>query len=414
MEGETRMIKWLEQHRDIALIVVLFVAFRLMWLMVSLPDNLTLFGDYPYYYELAAYSDQGYLPFIHYWSEYPPIFPFLSVGVYQLVRLFKGGYSTYTYLMALIMLAFNTGNLVLFVRLAQRLCGDEAAVRLGWIYSVLFVPLIYTWWNFDALTVFSCLLALDLLFSGHELWSAAVTGIGVMVKLMPLLVFPAVLRTRPWRRWLAYGLVTAVVIGAIATPLLILGGPMALASFRAPLSWSSWSTAWALLDGNLRTGLLGGTDIHFDLLKATKPVGNSSLVPEWIKLVVFGVLYAVMFWKANVRQDLRRMVALVGATFVTFFLWSKGWSPQWQALLFPLLLLVLPLRRSVLFILVLSFVNLAEWPVMLSRGMNQWLYLTVSLRTMVLLLLLVDLVRALGAEPVTLFRSGDIAEVNRV
>jgi len=262
--------------------------------------------------------------------------------------------------------------------------------------------------------VFSCLLALDLLFNGHELWSAAVTGIGVMVKLMPLLIFPAVLRTRPWRRWLAYGLVTAVVIGAIATPLLILGGPMALASFRAPLSWSSWSTAWALLDGNLRTGLLGGTDIHFDLLRATKPVGNRSLVPEWIKLAAFGVLYAVIFWKAKVRQDLRRLVALVGATFVTFFLWSKGWSPQWQALLFPLLLLVLPLRRSVLFILVLSFVNLAEWPVMLSRGMNQWLYLTVSLRTMVFLLLLVDLVRVLGATSIAQPGAPGVAEASRV
>lgn len=388
---QSTLMTRLNKHRELALIVGLFVAFRLMWLMTVPADNLTLFGDYPYYYELAAYSDQGYLPFIHYWSEYPPIFPFLSVGVYQLVHPFKGGYSTYTYLMALVMLSFNTGNLVLFLRLARRLCGDEAAVRLGWVYSLLFVPLVYTWWNFDALTVFSCLLALDLLFNGHELWSAAVTGIGVMVKLMPLLIFPAVLRTRPWRRWLAYGLVTAVVIGVVATPLLILGGPMALASFRAPLSWSSWSTAWALLDGNLRTGLLGGTDIHFDLLRATKPVGNPSLVPEWIKLAAFGVLYAVIFWKAKVRQDLRRLVALVGATFVTFFLWSKGWSPQWQALLFPLLLLVLPLRRSVLFILVLSFVNLAEWPVFLSRGMNPYLYLTVPLRTVLFILLLVEL-----------------------
>ena len=56
-----------------------------------------------------------------------------------------------------------------------------------------------------------------------------------------------------------------------------------------------------------------------------------------------------------------------------------------------MLLLALPLRRSVLFILVLSFVNLAEWPVLLSRGLNQWLYLTVPLRTGLFVLLLVDL-----------------------
>ncbi len=408
------MNTWLTKQRDITLMVVLFIALRLMWLMVFPPDNLTLFGDYPYYYELAAFSDQGYLPFIHYWSEYPPIFPFLSVAIYQFVHLFRGGYGAYTYLMGLVMLTFNTGNLVLFVRLARRLHGDEAAVRLGWVYSLLFVPLIYTWWNFDALTVFSCLLALDLLFNGHERWSAAVTGIGGMVKLMPLLIFPAVARTRPWRRWLAYGLVTAAVIGIVAAPLLILGGPMALASFRAPMSWSSWSTAWALLDGNLRTGLLGGTDIHFDLPSATKPVGNPSLVPEWIKLAAFGILYTVIFWQAQVRQDLRRLVALVGATFVTFFLWNKGWSPQWQVLLFPLVLLVLPLRRSVLFILVLSFVNLAEWPVFLSRGMNPWLYLTVPLRTALHILLLIELVRAMNAKPVALSGTVGSAQVGRV
>ncbi|MCP4541523.1 MAG: hypothetical protein GY832_30700, partial [Chloroflexi bacterium] len=60
---------------------------------------------------------------------------------------------------------------------------------------------------------------------------------------------------------------------------------------------------------------------------------------------------------------------------------------------FPLLLLILPLQRSVLFILALSFVNLAEWPVLLSRGLNQWLYLTVPLRTALLVLLLVETIK---------------------
>ena len=56
---------------------------------------------------------------------------------------------------------------------------------------------------------------------------------------------------------------------------------------------------------------------------------------------------------------------------------------------------MLPLRRSVLFILVLSFVNLAEWPVLLSRGLNRWLCLTVVLRTALFLLLLAELARRL-------------------
>jgi hypothetical protein len=47
----------------------------------------------------------------------------------------------------------------------------------------------------------------------------------------------------------------------------------------------------------------------------------------------------------------------------------------------------------VLYLVVLTFVNIAEWPVMLSRGLNQWLYLTVPVRTLLLVLLAVDLWR---------------------
>jgi len=407
-------------------VVALFVALRLMMLATFPADNLTLFGDYVYYYELAAYSDQGYLPFIHYWSEYPPVFPFLSVSIYQLAHLFGGGYHVYVQLMGLLMLGVNTGNLVLFLRLARQLHGDEAAERLGWVYSVLFVPLIYTWWNFDALTVFSLLLTLEFLLGGHERWSAVAMGVGALIKLVPLLAFPAVVRTRPWRRWLAYGLVVAAVIGTVVVPLLLAGGPVAVASFRSPTGRSSWQTVWALLDGNLRTGLLVAPSDHFDPALATTPVGNPARIPEWIRLVVFGLIYASFFWKARIRAPVlfskarlrapvlfskarlrapvlfskarlrarsHRLIGFVCMTIVLFFLWSKGWSPQWQTLLFPLLLLVLPLRRSVLFVLVLSFVNLAEWPVLLSWGLNQWLYLTVVLRTALLVLLLVELWR---------------------
>jgi hypothetical protein len=89
-------------------------------------------------------------------------------------------------------------------------------------------------------------------------------------------------------------------------------------------------------------------------------------------------------------------VAFVCLTLVIFLLWSKGWSPQWQVFLFPLVLLALPYRQALLFVLTLSAVNLAEWPVLLSRGMNEWLYLTVSLRTGLLLLLAVSLWRRMG------------------
>jgi hypothetical protein len=62
-------------------------------------------------------------------------------------------------------------------------------------------------------------------------------------------------------------------------------------------------------------------------------------------------------------------------------------------MLAPLVLLSLPLERAVLYVVVLTFVNIAEWPVLLSRGFNGWLYLTVPVRTVLFILLTIDLWR---------------------
>jgi hypothetical protein len=121
------------QHRlgRYGLLLALFVALRLMMLATFPADNLTLFGDYPYYYELAAFCEQGALPYIHYWSEYPPLFPFLSVGLYRLSVLLGGGYHIYVTLLGLVMLGADTGNLLLVLRLAERLYSAATAERIG-------------------------------------------------------------------------------------------------------------------------------------------------------------------------------------------------------------------------------------------------------------------------------------------
>ena len=80
-------------------------------------------------------------------------------------------------------------------------------------------------------------------------------------------------------------------------------------------------------------------------------------------------------------------------TVLVFFLWSRGWRPQWLGTLVPLVLLSLPLERAVLYLVVLTFVNIAEWPVLLSRGFTQWLYVTVLVRTGMLSSLAVKLWR---------------------
>jgi hypothetical protein len=95
--------------------LTLFVSGRLMMLMLWPAENLTLYGDYRYYFDLAALSDAGYIPFIHYWSEHAPLFPFLNLLLYQ----FSGGaFKNHALFVSLAMLLFETGGLFLLYRLA--------------------------------------------------------------------------------------------------------------------------------------------------------------------------------------------------------------------------------------------------------------------------------------------------------
>jgi hypothetical protein len=65
--------------------------------------------------------------------------------------------------------------------------------------------------------------------------------------------------------------------------------------------------------------------------------------------------------------------------------------------LIPLLLLSLKEQRAVLFIIVLSFINFLEWPVMLSRGLIELLPITVLARTLVFALIALELYRKLAS-----------------
>ena len=419
------MIKWLEQHRDIGLIVALFAAFRLMWLMAYPPDSLMLYGDYPYYYDLAQLIKQGRLPFLGYWVEYPPLFAYLLQGIYALTG---DRYPAFATSLGLVMIAFEAGNVVMVFRLAGRVRACAEAVKLTWVYALLFAPAFVMWHNHDVISTFFLLLAADEFLrwrsnvrEGGAFYRSAVwTGVGVMVKYFPVLLLPIIWRfRRDARQAVVYAVIVAVVCAVVLVPFLVASPTYAVASLRAQMAKTSWMTVWALADGNLGTGIFGAASEHMDPAVAVAPQGNPPRIPPVMVLVVFGALYLGIWAKASpllsaAQVSIDKFFPFTAATFVVFFLWSKGWSPQWLVMLIPFVLMTLPLRRALLYILTLSFINLAEWPVLLSRGMNQWLYVTVPLRTALLVLLLVESVRAMNAQPVAQPGSGDMVEAGRV
>jgi hypothetical protein len=385
------------QPRDsLWLVLSLFIGFRLMMLMAWPAEALTQYGDYQYYYNLAALSEMGRLPFLDYWSEYPPIFPFLSVALYQL----SGGvFKNYALLLSLTMLAFETGSLVLLYRMASEIRDRSQATWVTVVYVALFIPVFIWLGTFEAMTAFFVLLTLFALRRGQSCLTGIAIGLGVVIKVLPILLLATVWRTRGWRAALVSGLLALLVCLVVLGPLLILSPDYTLASLQSQGSKSSWQTVWALLDGNkANTGIFGPVADHFDPVKARTQLYNPSRVPAWLTFIPFALLGLFIFTRPVLRHADDPFI-FAALTFTIFFLWAKGWSPQWQLFLVPLLLLSLPVQRAVLFLLVLGFINLLEWPILLSRGLTELLPLTIVARTIVLLLLAWELYQQMNHLP---------------
>jgi hypothetical protein len=372
--------------KGLRLPLLLFVAFRLALLAFWPADELARWSDYDYYYELARWVDEGKLPYLHYWVEYPPLFPYLSVLIYLLTP----HYVAYAAALALVLLAFEVGSLVLFHRLAQRALGDAQAERVMWTYALLFAP-VATWWlSFDAITTFFLLLAVERWVAGRRMQSALAAGVGGLVKWFPLLFLPVAFRfRRNWGQAIGYAAVAVGVVTVVLGTFAVLSPAYTLASLHSLGGRASWQTVWALLDGYLGTGAYQAD--RLDPAAAMLSQGGPPCIPTWLTMLVFGGLYVWLWWRSSGAGEPQSVFRLTALTVVIFFLWSRGWSPQWLGMLVPLALLSLPLEQAVLYLVVLTFVNVAEWPVLLSRGLNQWLYLTVLVRTAVFVLLLVAL-----------------------
>lgn len=368
---------------DFRLLVALFIVLRLTLAMVYQPyllerydadgapapveRGLSVFGDYQYFFQFARLSDDGLLPYRDYWYEFPPVWSTLFVGAYRLLAL-RGpvDFTAWATALGLLLLAADVGNLALLRRLALRLHGEATAQAVAWIYGLLAAPLIFPWWTFETLVALTILAALAGLVEGRFDRSAGAVVAGALTKFTPLLVLPAVWRFYPWRRALRYTAISVAPVGLALALMVAWGGELGAASLTAQYHKASYQTVWALIDGNWRTGSFPGPEAHFDPNAATKPLGNPPVIPGWLRLVFFGVLGLWVLMRTR-RRDGQGVVALVAVTFVLFFLWAQGWSPQWTVTLTPMILLLFPTRDGVLACVLLSALAFAEYPVLFMR-----------------------------------------------
>jgi Glycosyltransferase family 87 len=400
-------------------VLVSFVAFRLMAVLLLKPGGyITALSDFTFYRYLASYASQGFYPSVHYWMEYQPIFPWIPVGIYRLSLLLPNwgdpGFWFNILLGAFFMLS-ETANLVLLFLIGRQLHGPEVAVRIAWIYSLLFVPLLIMLGWFDVFALTFLLLALYLMLIDRPLASGAVAGLGFLVKLLPIIVVPVAFWREPsWRRRALLVAVSLLTIVAVALPFFLLNPELFSLSWSINFKRSSWETVWALLEGFTGYGLAGGGN-RFDPAEAgalqhpsTLPWGLISagfaLVYLWLWAAASDKLQAARNEETEATEPAAfRAVAFTGLTLNLVTLYLKGYSPQFIVWLLPFILLLLPGLRGLIYALLLSAVNLVESPLYFTLLPDQTWLLTgaVLARTALLILLAVEYGRMALASPIS-------------
>lgn len=357
---------------DFRLLLILFISFRVMLLIVYQPlligdveRGLGAQGDRLYHYALAELTAQGQWPFRDWWSEFPPVWYWLTTAVYQ----FQGAnanYGSWSMLLGLIVLVFDAGNLILIHKIGRHLHGANTGITLAWVYTMLCAPMIFIWWNFETLVAFFLLLGTWWLLGGKENRSVVAIAFGTLTKFTPALILGAIWRFRDTRVALRYTLLAVGMFVLVYLPLFAQNAEMTFPSLTAQFSKPSYQTVWALLDGNYTTGNFGSIESHFDPAQTNIQSGNPAVVPSWLRLGVAAVIGLFIYARTR-RYDDRGLVAFIGVTLLIFFLQAQGWSPQWLVQIIPLVLLTFPTKNGVLIIVILSLVTFVEYPLLFIR-----------------------------------------------
>jgi hypothetical protein len=392
-----RLAKRYEEHRDFVLLALLFTSFRVMVLLLFEPGGHIL--DWEGYYVPGAsfvqLSDRGLYPIVHYWMEYPPLFPWLSVIVYRL-SLFIPSWREpglwYNLLLGSALLIFETGNFVLMYLIAMKLRGRESAIRCAWLYAGLFFPVMTLLFWFENFPLFFLLLGVYMIIIQRPVWGGVAAGIGFMIKFVPAFVAPVALRVFPgMRQKAAYALAAVSVALLIALPFLATSASFFLVPFLHLGSIAPWETIWALLDRNFAGGETTPPETRFDLSTVTASFHESTF-PYPIVVLAFVVVFLVLYTRRIDWQDKMKAVAFCGLSINLFLLFSKGYSPQWIINVLPFVVLLMPNLKGVIYALLLMGANVLEFPISLILIPNHhWIFITaVLLRTLVLVLLSVD------------------------
>ena len=392
-----RLRRTFRTHQSFFIILILFVTFRLAMPFVfrsgsyfaeQAPD----IGDYLRWGSLA---DSGLYPFVNYWSEYPPLFGWIKIGLYRLSTLLPAWKFDQRLWLAIVLQITLTlcdvGSLILIYAVARRLGSKARATRTAALFAASFIVAYAASSWFDTAPAFFMLLAVYLALRDRWISSGVAVGIGIMTKIIPLVVVPLTLRrVTALRPLLKYIVALGITVLVVVLPFFIVRSDFILAFLRSTFNRPTWLSVWALFDGNYQYGVAIPIIERFSAANIGTP--PQTQLPWPLINIAFLALFLFIYTR---RADWRKPVnsiALGGLTVNLFLLWSKGFSGQFIVYAFPFLVLLMPNLRGVLYSALLSVLWVAEWPLAFLPLENQnWFIVWIVLaRTAILIALCVE------------------------
>lgn len=389
-------------------LILLAVGFRLpAFFLMRYGGTAPDWSDFRYYHELASLAAQGYFPDIHYWVEYPPLFPWLAVGAYRLSLLMPNWTQPYFWFdlfLTIVLATADGGTIVVIDRLGDAVWGQGHGRRAATLYAALFLPVYAILGWFDSLPTFFLLLGLYFGLTDSSLRASstaplirtgAAAGIGAMLKLFPLLALPAaVVHPRSTPRQAVGRVVVllgsaAATVALIALPFARLGQDTFWATFRNVLARGSWTSPWALLDGYYGTGTVASLPDRL-FYNASALWGQPTRF-GWLWWLAVAVAGAVYIWRGRVawrEGTARAAVALTGLGVTLLLLLSRGFSTQFTLWVLPFAALLLPDVAGAVFAVLLTLDDVVlegYLYVTLFPNVHRLLWVSVAVRTVLLL-----------------------------
>ena len=383
------------------LIFVQFVLLRLGLALLWRPIGLFERGsDVGAYEQRARLALQGLQPYLDYWVEYPPVFPWMASGLKLLSVPLGGDEPAFQVLFSLTMVVFEAGILWLIHAIAVRVWDEPRGLVTAAAYAALFYPIYIANRHFESIAVFFLLLGVYLVIRERRHTAVLAIALGMLTKLFPAAALPALLAGQSWTGRARYvGLLVTALAGALV-PLALVGREFFVASWQTMLMRPGWETVWALADGYFGFGW-----IH-RYRQAPHTALEFNYTPDlpaaawWAAAGVVAALYAVLALRKSPLSP-AAVVWTTGLALVAFALYLRGWSPQFMVWLLPFVLLAYPGGRGFLIATGLSVLALLEYPVyfvLLADDHGWTLWIVVVARSLATLALGVVFARRLWLE----------------